>query len=205
MDNKVKILVGILAVLFVCLVVWVVRTTPTSAPPHEKFDPPRYVEYENNEISEERNGVKIWEINAEKITLDSLTQDAHLENVKGKFYNEDGRTLEVVGKEASYSQSTKNIVISGDVVATDSDGAKLTSGHLAWGDKDGILIAEENVKISKEDMRAYGDQAASTDGFKHFFLKGHARVLKGVKEDDAEENNSDGKNKKSETEKKSED
>ena len=47
-----------------------------------------------------------------------------------------------------------------------------------------MIVAEEDVKILKDDMQAFGDRAESKDGFKHFFLKGHARVLKGVKNDE---------------------
>ncbi len=186
MSKTGKILIGVGIFLFACLVVWVIRTTPNAPPPEEKIEPPRYMEYRNNTLTEEKDGVKIWELNSERAIIDAMTQNAEFENVKGKFFQEDGKILEITAERGNYEQKTKNVHVEGNVVVIDGDGAKLTGGKLDWIDKDGILIANDDVKISKDDMRAYADRAESKDQFKHFTLKGKARVLKGVKEDDSE-------------------
>ena len=183
MESKLKILTAILSVLFVCLVVWVVRTTPKAPPQTEKIDPPTTMEYEGNTIVEEKDGVKLWELTSEKVRIDTTTQIAEFDKVSGKFYQEDGKTLELTAKEGSYNQLTKDVHIEGEVTVTDGEGGKLTSKKLDWISKDEIIVAEEDVKIFKDDMQAFGDRAESKDGFKHFFLKGHARILKGVKND----------------------
>ena len=85
MENKTKILIGVLAILFVCLVTWVVRTTPTE-PIDDYIEPPTIMEYENNTLVEEKDGVKIWEITTDKIRIDANTHRADFKNVKGKFY-----------------------------------------------------------------------------------------------------------------------
>ncbi len=184
MDNKMKILIGIGAILFVCLVVWTIRTTPKAPPVREKIEPPTVMEYEGNTISEEKDGQKIWEMTADKIKMDSVTQLAEIENVDGKFYQEDGKVLSVKGKTGVYNQQTKDVHLEGDVVLTDADGAKITGKNLDWNNAEGTITATENVKIYREDMRATGDLAASNDGFKHFYMKGNVRILKGVKDDD---------------------
>ena len=46
-----------------------------------------------------------------------------------------------------------------------------------------MLIANGNVKISKDDMRAYGDMAYSQTALSKFGLVGNAKILKGVKDD----------------------
>ena len=184
MDNKMKILIGIGAILFVCLVVWTIRTTPKAPPVREKIEPPTVMEYEGNTISEEKDGQKIWEMTADKIKMDSVTQLAEIENVDGKFYQEDGKVLSVKGKTGVYNQQTKDVHLEGDVVLTDADGAKITGKNLDWNNAEGTITATEDVKIYREDMRATGDLAASNDGFKHFYMKGNVRILKGVKDDD---------------------
>ena len=197
MDKKIKILSGIGIIFFVCLVIWTVRTTPKAPEPTEKVEPPTTMEYEGNTITEEKDGVKIWEISSEKVKINAETQIAEFEKVSGKFYQEDGKVLEVTAKNGIYNQVTKDVRIEGDVEVLDGDGGKLTSKNLEWNGKEEILVANEDVKIIKDDMQAFGDKAESKDGFKHFFLKGHARVLKGVKnsENNSAEKNSELKNK----------
>mgnify|MGYP002622425428 CR=1 FL=1 len=171
-------------ILFLCLIIWTIRTTPKAPPQIEKIDPPKIMEYEGNTIVEEKDGVKIWELTTEKIFINSTTQIARFEKVSGKFYQEDGKVLELTANKGTYNQKTKNIHIEGDVELLDGDGGKLTSKKLDWNDAKEILIAREDVKITKDDMQAFGDRAESKDGFKHFFLKGHARVLKGIRNDE---------------------
>ena len=186
MENKIKILIGVLGILFVCLVTWVVRTTPTEPPPSDYIEPPGFMEYENNTIVEEKNGVKIWELTSDKIRIDSNTQIAEFDNIKGKFFKEDGKVLELTAVKGYYDQTNHNVRLDGDIVMLDGEGGKLTSVHLDWVDAEDMLVATEDVKISKDDMRAFADRAESKDGFKKFFLKGNAHILKGVKEDPAE-------------------
>lgn len=179
MDNKIKILAATGIILFACLVVWAVQTTPKAPPQVEKVEPPKTMEYEGNTIVEEKDGVKIWEITSEKVRIDSTTQIAEFENVSGKFYQEDGKVVELTAKIGTYNQQTSDVHLEGDIEVVDGDGGTLTSKSLDWNGAEEILTANDDVKITKEDMQAFGDKAESKDGFKHFFLKGHARILKG--------------------------
>ena len=184
MDKKIKILIGVGIIFFVCLVTWVIRTTPKAPPQKEKIDPPTVMEYEGNTITEEKDGVKLWEMTADKIKMDSVTQLAEFDKVDGKFYQDDGKVLKITAKKGVYNQQTKDVHVEGDVVLVDADGAKLTGKNLDWDSKQETLTATEDVKIFREDIRAFGDVASSNDGFKHFFMKGNVRILKGVKNDD---------------------
>lgn len=184
MDNKIKILIGVGIVFFICLVTWVIRTTPKAPPQTEKIDPPTVMEYEGNVISEEKDGEKLWEMTADKIKIDSVTQLAEFDKVDGKFFQTDGKVLTVTADKGVYNQQTKDVHIEGEVVLTNADGSKLTSDKLDWDSKEEILKATENVKLFRDDMRATGDYAASNDGFNHFVMKGNVRILKGVKDDD---------------------
>ena len=184
MDKKIKILVGVGIIFFVCLVTWVIRTTPKAPPQKEKIDPPTVMEYEGNTITEEKDGVKLWEMTADKIKIDSVTQLAEFDKVDGKFYQDDGKTLKVTANKGVYNQQTRDVHLEGEVVLIDSDGAKLTGKKLDWDSKQETITATEDVKLFREDVRATGDFASSNDGFKHFFMKGNVRILKGVKDDD---------------------
>lgn len=182
METKYKILIGIGAGLFVALVIWVVSTTPDEPPPSKPFEPPSKMTYEKNNIVEEKNGEILFELNSGKMTVDVATQNAELENVQAKFYQADGKFVELKATRGSYDHQNGNIHVEGAVTVTDGEGAQLISDTLDWQGKEEILIATGNVKISKDDMRAYGDRAEATNGLRHFNLKGNAHVLKGVKD-----------------------
>ena len=182
MENKFKILIAAIAILFVGVIIWVIATTSTEEPPATKFEPPATMEYETNNIVEEKDGKIIYELDAEKMIVEAATQNAEFENINGKFYQAEGKFVEITAKRGNYNHQTGDVHVEGDVVVTDSEGAKLTGGSLDWLGKEEILIATGNVQISKDDMRGYGDRAEATNGLRHFKLKGNARILRGVKE-----------------------
>lgn len=181
MERKYKILIAAGLLFFVGLVAWVIATTPDEPPPVTKFEPPSSMTYETNNIVEEKNGVKLFELNSGKMIVDATTQNAEFEDIEAKLYQEDGRFVELKAKRGSYDKQSGDIHVEGEVVVTDSEGAQLTGEKLDWYGKEEILVATENVKISKDDMRAYGDRAEARNGLRHFNLKGNAHVLKGVK------------------------
>ena len=183
MDKKWKILLSALGIGFVCLVVWVVTNTPDAPPPVDKIEPPMTMEYVGNTISEEVNGVKIWDLTAEKVIVDVKTQNAELRNLTGHFYQQDGKSIELRAKYGNYDNTSKNVHVEGDVTITTDDNAKLTSVKLDWINADNLLIATDKVQISKDDIRASGDRAESSDGFKNFKLKGRAHIIKGIKDE----------------------
>ena len=180
MSTRGKILLSIFGILFASLVIWVVSTTPDKPPKIEKIEPPKTMEYEGNTLSEEVNGIKIWDLTAERMVIDIETQNAELDNLVGHFYQKDGQSIELHADHGTYENETKNVHIEGNIIVTTSEGAKLTGGTLDWISKDEMLIANTKVKITKDDMQATGDRAESSDGFKHFWLKGHAHIIKGI-------------------------
>ena len=191
MSKNIKRLLILSAVMFVGLIVWVVKTTPDAPPKVDKVPPPITMEYEGNELSEEVNGVRIWDLTAERMVVDANTQDAELVKLVGHFYQTDGRSLEFRAEHGLYKYETRDIYVNGNITVETSDGARLLCDQLGWVNADGMLIALDNVKISRDDIKATGDRAESTDGFRHFWLKGHAHITKGV---EIEEDDSDAQN-----------
>lgn len=189
MSTRGKILAATVVILFVCLIVWVVRTTPDTPPPLEQFNPPTVMEYEGNILTEEKDGVIIWELTCDKMRVDSITQNVELDGIKAKFFqNDEEKSWELTAKTGVYYQSEGVIHVEGDVVVTNSDGANLQSDQLEWLSEEEKLIATGNVRIVKDDIRAFGDTAYSNDNFQHFGLLGHAKILKGVKDDEPTSN-----------------
>ena len=149
MSTRGKILAAITVIFFVCLIVWVVRTTPKAPPPIEKVEPPTVMEYEGNTITEERDGKIIWELTCDKLRVDSLTQDMEMTNVRGKFY-EDDRTWNLTAARGIYDRTESIIYLEGDVVITNTDGSELHSEELIWLTEKETLIAEGKISVTDE-------------------------------------------------------
>ena len=194
MSTREKILATVVVIFFVCVVVWAVRTTPPTPPPMEKVEPPTVMEYEGNTLVEEKDGRIIWELTCEKMRLDMMTQNVELDGVSAKFHQldketDEEKTWELTAAKGVYYQVNKVIHVEGDVLVTNSDGAEMKSDKLDWFADQEMLIANGNVKISKDDMRAYGDMAYSQTALNKVGLMGNAKITKGVKDDeDAEKN-----------------
>ena len=180
MNKMRKFLLGAGLALFVALVIWAVTTVPE--PPKKTEQPAQsanIMSYDGNEISEEKDGRKIWDLTAEHIEVNIDTQDATLEKITGHFYAEDGRMVEVTADKGNYSQSSRDIAIMGNVSVKNSDGAQLTSDELRWDAKQAMLAAVGNAKAVKDDLLAAGDRIESTDGFNKIKIIGKAHLVKG--------------------------
>ena len=139
---------------------------------------------EGNVIVTENND-KQWQLTADKGTCDPNNKLIHVEGevVVQELADEDKKSWQLTADKGAYDQTNKLIHAEGNVVVINNEGAKLTSNLLDWFGEQEMLVATGEVKISKDDMRAFGDLAYSNNGFKHFGLMGNAKLLKGVKDD----------------------
>lgn len=182
MSKRNKILLGLGAALFAALIAWAVWTVPDAPDISDTQDETYIMTYDDNTICEEKDGRKIWELKAEHMSVDIRTQNIKLEKIAGHFYAEDGRTVEVLADGGSYDNETKDIVITGHVSASTSDGAKLTGDELHWLAQQEMLAAVGNAIASKDDMSASGERIESTDGFQKIRIVGKAHLVKGGNE-----------------------
>ena len=180
MSKMRKGLIAAAIAAFAALVVWAVVTVPeTPDLPDTPAESNKTMSYDGNEISEERNGRKIWDLTAEHIDVNIETRDAVLEKLQGHFYAEDGRVVEVKAGKGTYAEGTKDIVLSDNVEIKNSDGAQLTCDELRWDAQKEILAAIGNAKAVKEDMLATGDRIESSDGFNKIKISGKAHLRRG--------------------------
>ena len=152
MNAREKLLAVTVIIFFVCVVVWVVRTTPKEPPPVEKVDPPTTVEYEGNTIVEEKDGQILWELTCSKMVIDSVTQNAELDDVIWKFsQHEQNKIWELKSDKGIYYQAEKFIHVEGNVNVTNNDGAQLLSDKMDWYFEKQILTATGNVSVDNND------------------------------------------------------
>lgn len=154
MSTREKLLAAVVIIFFVCVVVWAVRTTPSAPPPIEKVEPPTVMEYEGNTIVEEKDGQIIWELTCSKMKIDSITQNAELDDVIWKFYQRDKDPEKIwvlKAKKGIYYQAEKLIHVEGEVSVTNNDEDELLSENLDWYFEKNMLIAKNNVKVTSHD------------------------------------------------------
>ena len=184
MSAKGKVFTALGILLAIALIGWVVRSIPEPPPLVEPNDEPRIMTYEGNALSAEKDGKLQWELKADQISVNVDTQDAEMTGISSKFYAEDGRVVTLTADHGTYIHSTRDISVEGNVKAVNTDGAELTSKKLSWVAAKEMLVAEEDVHVKKDDLRASGDRVESTDGFNRIKAIGHAHIEKGVKEDE---------------------
>ena len=181
MEKYQKPLMGVVAAAVVAVVAWAVLTVPEPQKPTVEADHGKVISYDGNELSEEKNGRKIWDLTAEHIEVDIENKLTRLSKLTGHFYAEDGRTTEFKADEGRYDETSRDVVVSGNVTISNSDGAKLTSKELVWQAKEEVLTAKGEARISKDDMLAEGDKIESRDGFNKIKISGKAHLVKGGK------------------------
>lgn len=179
MSMKAKILAGLAILLAVGVVVWAVMTVPDPPPMTNEKEGPRIMSYDNNVISEEKNGRKIWDLTAEHTEVDVDRYDTVMTGVVGHFYGENGRVVEVKSDKGIYSGKSKNIKLTDNVIITTNDGIRLTCKELEWLAKQEILAASGEARVTKDDMLATGDRIESMDGFNKIKITGKAHLEKG--------------------------
>ena len=74
---------------------------------------------------------------------------------------------------------TRDIVLTGSIEATTSDGASLRAKQIKWTAAEGSLSAEGDAELIRDDIRATGDRIVSTDQFQKFSVIGNAHIEKG--------------------------
>ena len=152
MSTREKLLALAVLIFFVCVGVWAVRTTPSEPPPIEKVEPPTTVEYEGNTIVEEQDGKIIWELTCSKMTIDSITQNAELDDVVWKFNQYDKeKTWELKAAKGIYYQAEKFIHVEGDVSVTNSDEDELLCEKIDWFFEQQNLNATGNIIVTRKD------------------------------------------------------
>lgn len=175
MSKKARVLAAIFGILAVGMIVWAVTSVPETPVIHEDKGP-KVMTYENNTISEEKNGHKVWEITSEKMDVDVKTQDMKMEVISGHFYAEDGSVADIKADSGVYGGKSKDMKLKGNIKVTNSDGSILTCDEMAWKNKAEILEAIGNVRAVREDVLITADRVESSDGFNKVKAMGHAHV-----------------------------
>lgn len=167
------------AALLVAVIIWAIATVPKDPEQTDEASGKRIMSYADNTLSEERDGRTVWKMTAEKVNVDIDTNDTGMVKIDGTFYSDDGRSLTLKADEGRMDSKTRDIVLTGTIEATTSDGARLRAKEVKWTAADGSLSAEGDAELIRDGIRATGDRIVSTDQFQKFSVIGNAHIEKG--------------------------
>ena len=181
MSKRARILAAVVGILAIGLIVWAVLSVPETPVIKDDSKGAKVMTYENNTISEEKNGRKIWELTSEHMEVNIKTQDTKMEGIEGHFYAEDGSVAHLKADSGVYGGKSKDVKLKGNIRVTNSDGSVLTSDEMEWKNKNEILAAIGNVRAVREDVLITADRVESSDGFNKVKAMGHAHVERNEK------------------------
>jgi len=135
--------------------------------------------YVGNSIIEEKDGKPLWEIGAENIEIDVQTRNIRLKNLKGKFYQKNGGKIDITASDAMIDSKSKDLVMTGKVQATASDGTAFTADETRWSGQSERFYGSGNVLLTKDDTIMTGDNIESDADMAKIKVYGHAKIIKG--------------------------
>ena len=135
--------------------------------------------YKGNSIIEEKNGKRLWEVEAETIDIDVATKNISMKNMKGIFYQESGGQIEILAPVASIDSKTKAILMTGNIQATSKDGAKFSAQEIRWLGQEEKFYGVGKVSLIKGDATLTGDKIESDVNMGTVKVSGHAKIVKG--------------------------
>jgi len=161
------------------------ETTPPPAAQEEKDNAAATVTFAGSSIVEQLDGKKQWELSAETVQVNPGTNKAKLLNFKGIIYRQDGSKIDLVGRQAEIDTKTKDIDMSGDIKATDSNGPVFTAAQGRWAGGERRFYGSGGITLTREDTIVTGDRIESDEHLEKVKVSGHARVLKGGTPDES--------------------
>ncbi|HWP35318.1 MAG TPA: LPS export ABC transporter periplasmic protein LptC [Thermodesulfobacteriota bacterium] len=149
---------GCVLALLVGLAVHGYRTGSAARPPAPPPAPAPQASLSLNgfHLTETAGDETRWDLRAAEGEYFKERQLALLRDVEVTFFARDGRTLTVRGDTGRLMTDTKNIALSGNVVATSSDGYRVTTDALFYTDRTRSISGRGPVELVGETMEVSG-------------------------------------------------
>jgi LPS export ABC transporter protein LptC len=145
----------------------------------EKSEPDSGLTYIGNNIVEERDGRRLWELNSELIEIDPDTNNARLKNIKGIFYKDNGEKILMTAPQGFINSKSQDVDMVGEIKAIDSDGATFTAHKVHWAGVERRFYGSEGIVFTRDDTVITGDKIESDANMEKITVQGNARVVKG--------------------------
>lgn len=105
---------------------------------------------------EEKQGKKIWELEAKTIYQYQEQNLLLLEEVKVIYYAKDGRSFTLTGDKGKVYQDSKNMELSGNVLLISTDGYRLRTQSLSYHHSSKQAKTPDPIEFEGEQIRLTG-------------------------------------------------
>lgn len=182
MSKKSYMIIGLVFCVLAGMLYYFIKDEPI-IPKQDKQEAPQAsantLSYAGSTIVEEKDGKRVWEITADKMEVDSKTQNAELINIKGVFYKEDGQKIDLTAKHGLVNNKTHDIELDGDIQAVASDGASFNAPKAKWVSATQHFFGFDGVVVKQQDTVITGQELESDVELKKVKVSGNARIRKG--------------------------
>lgn len=180
MSKYTKAIIAVVVAAFAGLTVWAVNSVPDA--PDDTAPEHHVMTYDGNKITETKDGKVVWEMTADSIEVVAETKLASMNNVKCKYYTEDGKIAYLHGDKAVYNQANDDVDLLDNVKLLSTDGYVLNCNKVTWTAKEQKLTLDGEVKMKNipQCVQATGDTMEITENFNVFKVKGKAHMGKNL-------------------------
>lgn len=119
--------------------------------------------------------VKKWKLEAAKAIYNEARTEAHLQNVKGEFFDQDGKSImRFTAPEGEYANRNNHVLLKGGVVAisTQEDGGELRAPQMTWDAKAKEVLASGGVELTHAQGKSLAESCRFDLGFTKIALLG---------------------------------
>lgn len=134
------------------------------------------LEFSGADLHEEKDGVTVWKVDAEKIMYNPRTRDVFLTNAKVEL-NQDGTKLLIDAKKASITDNNNIITLIGHVEAKTKDGKEFIGEDVILNVKEQKLETQKSFQYKSDGMTVTGDTLTGDMVLNKIKVKGHVKVL----------------------------
>jgi LPS export ABC transporter protein LptC len=129
---------------------------PTEPPPPTAPGPQASLTLNGFHVTETAGDATRWDLRAAQGHYFEDQQRTVLRDVEVTFYTRDGRTLTLRGDAGELQTDTKDISLTGNVIATSSDGYRVTTGALDYTNRDRMVRGDGPVDLKGEAVDVSG-------------------------------------------------
>ncbi len=135
--------------------------------------------FAGSSLTEDQGGKRLYELSAEKITINQTTKIVRFYGVKGTFYQDNGSKVDLTAQEGVLDPATKTINLDGNVRAVSSEGAVFTAPKTRWDGLQHRFFGSGGITFTREDIVITGDTIESDGALEKVKVQGQTRALKG--------------------------
>jgi len=154
-----KIQFILIAVAFTTLILVIVALVRNARPPdnvkHLENLPPTGVEMQLDNVHYEQineQGFKEWELDAHTAQFFKGENKIVLQSLTATFFSAEGKTYKLVADHGELYTDSKNVNVSGNVVANTHEGYQIKTDSLQYNAQKRTITTNDTVALSGKDM-----------------------------------------------------